>query len=432
LTIQRSLGKAVDDFYKLVDSGESRHQAAVKVASGNSLLPDQINRFCQTVNRAAVNTTRLGNSDLVDRLSSPGVLNPESVREGVFGRKTAGYSSTMQQLSTVLTGMEEAERQQLATIEKTAAAPVVDDETFTPVDGGIHGLYAKLSPMEVETTKLAFIKDINTRRHNALVSEQRAQITLSSTESWLRKQRDKDGLIKQAAYYARSHETELVPIIQYMSHKLGIDIDSKTAAAPTKWHKQLLGDKGVVDNLRLCVEMVKEASASLLDNFPKIVESKMRLSLLINTAAGNVPKTAMCPDGTYAARQEGEIRKVANMAGSFMGSMLGSPAAPPPKPGLQQDPGVQNFVLQLRNPQHEATLRSIRARSSLQDLLAGDEVLQAYEPGKVVDAFNELSQHTPSATENKALLRATLRQIMQNNVSVYDLQQFRGLERKGS
>lgn len=428
--MRSSLSKAVEEYYALVDAGEPRHSAAVKVASSNSLLSDQIDRFCQTLNRAAVNTTRLNGGDLVDRLSNPGVLAVDAVREGVFGRKTAGCSTSMQQLSRVLTSMEASEKEQLATVEKLASAPPAE-EPLVLLDGGIHGLYARLSPLEVQTTKLAFIKEINHRCRTAIKAEQNSEITVRATRDRLAKHPDRQELIKHASLYASRYEPELVPMVNYMASNLGVDIDAKTASLPTLWHADLTGATGLVAILRRCVESVKVASASLREHFPKIVETKMRLSLLVNTAAGSVPKTAMILDSSYADLQENQIQKVAAMAGSFMGSMLGSQGAAVPKPGLQNDPGVQSFTLQLRNPQHEATLRATRAKASLQALLADDDVLKAYEPAKVVDAFNELSQHTPSATENKAWLRATLRQMLQNNISVYDLQQFRGLERKG-
>ncbi len=427
-SIKASLSRAVDDFYSLLDQGEPRHAAAVKVASSHSLMPDQIDRMCQTLNRAAVDTNRRGADSLGDRLTNPGVLDPSSVRQGVFQRKNAGHSNILSQLSAVIDGMEQVEANARAEVAKTAAAIV--EEPVPMRDSHIHGLYARLGPVEVQTTKLALINDINQRHHSVVDAERRSIIAVNACCDQMRKNRGKHILVKQAAYYAGVHETDLAPVVDYLAHQLGINVSTKTASAPASWHKELLSPGGTIDQIRQCANSLKLASAAMLEHFPQIIKSKMRLSLLINTAAGNVPKTALFAEGSYAEHQEQEIQKVADIATSFMGSMLGSQRPQTPKPGLAQDPAVQNFTLQLRNPQHESELRAIRSRAAIQSLLAGDEVLKAYEPNKVIDAFNELNQHTPAAAENKAMLRATLRQMLQNNISVYDLQQFRALERK--
>lgn len=74
---------------------------------------------------------------------------------------------------------------------------------------------------------------------------------------------------------------------------------------------------------------------------------------------------------------------------------------------------VNSTLTALNDPQHEQTLRSINARSAITDLMSTDPVISQHDPRQVMQAYNELSQLTPSIADQQMLLRTVLRQQLE-------------------
>jgi len=73
---------------------------------------------------------------------------------------------------------------------------------------------------------------------------------------------------------------------------------------------------------------------------------------------------------------------------------------------------VDSVLSKLESPQHEEKLRSIQAKADLTDFMANDPVISGYandDPDQVLDAYNEISQLSPRAATQPALMRALLR-----------------------
>ena len=121
------------------------------------------------------------------------------------------------------------------------------------------------------------------------------------------------------------------------------------------------------------------------------------------------------------------VQKVGNMFGSMLGTQINNIKSKATTPQL--DPKERAFRLKLSNPQHMANLGAIRTRTALQELLVDDPVLSAADPEKVLTAYNELATYAPQALQSTAVMRAVLRQYLQNNASSFDLAEVRKLER---
>ena len=63
----------------------------------------------------------------------------------------------------------------------------------------------------------------------------------------------------------------------------------------------------------------------------------------------------------------------------------------------------------LGDPAHEQQLRQIQTQAMLQDLMSNDEVISGYEPDTVTEAFNEISESMPRASNRAAFMRPLLR-----------------------
>jgi hypothetical protein len=86
-------------------------------------------------------------------------------------------------------------------------------------------------------------------------------------------------------------------------------------------------------------------------------------------------------------------------------------------------------MLAVSDPSHEARLRKVRAKAMLHDMMANDEYLSGEDPNKITDAYNEISQLAPRASESPMLMRALLRRFSaQGQVDPHDVDQLVGVE----
>jgi hypothetical protein len=83
--------------------------------------------------------------------------------------------------------------------------------------------------------------------------------------------------------------------------------------------------------------------------------------------------------------------------------------------GLDKDPSaIKLKMLQdISSPDHELTLKNIRAQATLHDLMLNDDVISGYSPQEVALAFNEVADAAPNVVQSPAVLRAMLRKRLE-------------------
>lgn len=156
---------------------------------------------------------------------------------------------------------------------------------------------------------------------------------------------------------------------------------------------------------------IKQASAKLLlpvvqqnnQSFLEITEDDLMQKAALGTAGGVFDVML----GTTAAKTVGER------------------LAPPPVSQL-----AEAETLKLLDPAHEAQLRNIRAESTLNELLANDDVISGYGDDEVLDAYNDIVQTAPALADNRMALQAMMRQRLQQGASSpFELEQLANLNR---
>ena len=70
---------------------------------------------------------------------------------------------------------------------------------------------------------------------------------------------------------------------------------------------------------------------------------------------------------------------------------------------------VNDKVLDLEDPSHDAELRKVQTQAMITDFLANDPVISGFDPDEVTNAYNEIAQVTPRASTAPALMRPLLR-----------------------
>lgn len=67
----------------------------------------------------------------------------------------------------------------------------------------------------------------------------------------------------------------------------------------------------------------------------------------------------------------------------------------------------------LIDPAHDAEMQRISMQAMLAEFLANDPVISTYDPEMVIDAFNQVTQLTPRASLQPAVMRGQIRKMLQ-------------------
>ena len=70
-------------------------------------------------------------------------------------------------------------------------------------------------------------------------------------------------------------------------------------------------------------------------------------------------------------------------------------------------------VRSMMDPAHDAEMHRITMQAMLAEFLANDPVISTYDPEQVIEAFNQVSQLTPRASVQPAVMRGQLRKMLQ-------------------
>jgi hypothetical protein len=133
-------------------------------------------------------------------------------------------------------------------------------------------------------------------------------------------------------------------------------------------------------------------------------------------------QSALGPTLGSSDKQAGIIESLA--AGTVGGAI---PTMFTPKPTSEM---VESVEQDLSSPVHIDELRQIRSRAMLSDFLANDDVISGYAPEEVTNAYNEISQLSPRASSQPAIMRPLLRKrLTAGSVEPFEAQQMADIEK---
>ena len=94
--------------------------------------------------------------------------------------------------------------------------------------------------------------------------------------------------------------------------------------------------------------------------------------------------------------------------------------------GLDADPEKMRLQAykNIESPDHEITLKNIRAQATLHDLMMNDSVISGHDPREVALAFNDIANAAPNVVESPAVLQAVLRKRLEaGQLADFDVKQ---------
>ena len=120
---------------------------------------------------------------------------------------------------------------------------------------------------------------------------------------------------------------------------------------------------------------------------------------------------------------------------NFMASIAGSSVADKTKSILDHamsdaptEEARKSTYEDLSDPQHEGDLRQIRAQALLAEMM-DDDVIGGYEPEKVLNAYNEVSQLMPSGSMQPIIARSLLRRHLQGGIEPFEAKEMTDIEK---
>ena len=93
-----------------------------------------------------------------------------------------------------------------------------------------------------------------------------------------------------------------------------------------------------------------------------------------------------------------------------VGAMTGLQSLVAGKPTSEIESEV---ISDLLDPAHEADMQRIKMQAMLTEFMADDPVISTYDTDEVIEAFNQISQMTPRASIQPAIMRGQLRKMLQ-------------------
>jgi hypothetical protein len=169
---------------------------------------------------------------------------------------------------------------------------------------------------------------------------------------------------------------------------------------------------------------------------------------------------ARAAEAAYAAAADANATKAAGLLAPFATARRESPLGLPPPPpekragayatalgvqlsrdmlgglgeklrGPDKDAVIAGQLRDISSPEHEQALRGIHTQAMLHEMLAHDPIISSYHPARVTNAFNDVSQLAPHASQQPAVMGPLLRKwLQQGDFDSFEGDQLAGTEQK--
>lgn len=436
---ETKLLRAIENAATFVNSGLEPNAAIVKSATESGIPAGHINLMVHAYNtgrttkqRETGGTTieKAADFQLADAATVLQTLYPETVKTSAQ-LKTAQIVSTEYAISAA--GMLARRKDAL---RKTAAAKtqILSEKTYTPPPRDEHA-----AAMRGYSQKKAAQRVLEEQRREATVAYNKAAAALDELGNYFR-------VPGNMPFGAAVREVGL------RFGDAGVSALKKVAAVYPHFEKQAdtnktyFGDNVVYTLVQDVIEAVndyvvcqKKYAAALPAEAPakpepitgSILYRAEDEPLTLKQAAGFWPPVTppVTPTGSGATGQKGG--EMPEFKANLMPALATAPiqgvgAAMGMKTPQDVDPAAlaKKHLNAMDDPDHNATLKSIKAKGLLHDLIMNDPVVSGYDPQDVAMAFNDISELAPGLVDSPGMVRAVLRKRLEaGQLADFDVKQ---------
>jgi len=391
---ERSIISALDAAVDLVESGSSPDTALIKAAQEHHLQPGHARLLARAFNTGRTTLQLDSSDDAMSKAAECELADPEAVAKAVEGQAKVASVTVVQAAIGVSDEYsrpptEIIQQRKLAkmahvaipTLPSCQAMPKYTDDDFLKASGEAQRLWKKAD--NCRSILSAMVRDVE--QSVSALTDRFAVIghpSLATMQKVANVRGDKNVAVVAAELLRRR------PALGKRAASTAPALTPAELAA----YRDLVKVAEDASRLKTAQSMVSKAVASAA-----IRTGQLYPTMEIDTPAAAQP----------LANLNGYKTKVAAYTPLAFG---GGVAVEKLLSG--NDDAVKNYTQALDDPKHNQELHAIRARTTVENLMAGDPVLSGYHPSEVMEAYNNLTASAPRLADQPLPLQAMLRRYL--------------------
>jgi hypothetical protein len=418
---EQELLEAVKQAVDLVEArGLSPTDAVEKIARENDFGPGKIKLVCAAYNTGRQTAQRQANVSILDKLAEFPLADAESVIQNVYHgpteREKAAAVAVDPAYSQPPHWLDEQRRIKVAsaTIQLIPATPLVPD----PVE--------QLHKAAGSAQRAKQAAEEASRLHSHATDKLYGYIGQLTT--YFRKdasQRLPFSTVEKAAsvYFGAKQVAPLMDLV-YGRAKLAAfrekRAEDKDAIQSTPLNLRAEPFSIISDCIKAAQEVnaTKEAAAKAEANATTVKEAAFRPFLKAGSPVSEKPSIW----SEKAAGLFGEPA-IGAATGAILSKGIGSPVD-------SKEDMIQDAWMDLEDPSHQNELRKIKAQAMLTSLMTDpDDPIAGYEPDKVLQAYNEISQMAPRTADQPGALKSLLRRRLAGHTEPFEAKEVTDIEK---
>jgi len=393
---EQKISRALDKVADFVDAGEHPTDAVVKAAQECRLEPGHGRLLGTAYNTGRAAVQRESSTDTFDKAAEFELADPDLVVQQLTAGmpKQASTDEVSAEYSQPPTALREHYRlQKMAEVSlpalpiKHGPLPIDNDGEFSRARGRAKVAQDKYADCHMVVSKMCDELEASLAQAADMLTTIGAPAV--ATLQKVAELRGDAGVTAILSEYCRRH-----PLLTKRAASLSPVLTAAEQAAYSKAQK-LVSDVADVGQAHRMLEHAKQAAVA-------VVTQELRPHVP-ERAVGNDPWADL--NGPLEMDKEAVMSSpLTAMFGAAMGSRAGGPQ--------NNNDQVEAHMAALDDPQQAQRLNGIRARSTVEGLMASDPVLKGYHPDDVIDAYNSIVQAAPRVANQQLFLQGALRRYL--------------------
>jgi len=421
--------RCVRDVQAYIVDGDSPDDSIIKVAQEQQLHPDMLPLLVQAVNvgRQSYQREKYSGQGVLEQLAEFPLARIEVVKAALYPAKPSSPSAV---LKASAVSQEYAAppkpvfSYQKAATEKLASAKLPDSYFAQPAPGYQGDPKTKIARMQAAKQKIA--REIENAKTAEIAARDLFLASLSRVADYF-KQASYDRLpLAEVEWNAlRLYGPLAGDVINYVAARN--QTKEARASGPPRLARPVSQSDLPYAAIGAAIAAAEKYAAARQHTAHMEGAATEKIAQVMRPFAEHFPTTPTSVLGSQ--RQNKAASGLSTMLASGIGSGLGTQFRESMQPKSTPDL-VSDIGLELDDPQHNDELKGIEAKAMLNDLLANDEVISGFDPQEVSEAYNEITQLSPSSATQPALMRPLLRKrLTAGSVEPFEAQQLADIEK---
>jgi hypothetical protein len=417
------LRTALDEVVDLVNDGKDPDDAIVKVATDHSIPAGHVNLMVAAYNTGRTTRHREGHSSLLEKAADFPIADAPAILERLYPSR-AKSAATIERESGVHVGYSLSPSWYARATHDTGMEKAAKAADWRMVDKSVP-LYPTVRDEEAgERVKLA--------RQKAATAEEQDRLEASRVQNQIMAAFD-----KLADYFNTPGNLVLADVrenVETLFGKEGVAVINQLrrtrpnlvkAAATGRFHSAMGEPYHTVSHL---VDLAGRLRQVVSGNEKRASDRATALEELERPFVVAPRSSLLDPlplPGTKAAADAGFWPNFNALVARDISEPMWAGLKPTDKDKL-----VEKQLNAIGTPEHEQQLRDIKTRAMLEDMVTHDPVISGHHRDEVLDAFNEVSQLAPRASQQPLLMNALLRKrLQQGSLDPFDATNIIGAEK---